>query len=111
MLGFHRSLNSIQKRLPILILFALLLIIPVLILFTQQNQDLRERAAANCTSNTGVNKNPNGTVQFAWLHVTTNGDIQDANNCPVHLLGLNQGWYASGDGGSPTAQELASWHQ
>jgi hypothetical protein len=38
----------------------------------------------------GVSKNANGGNTFSWLHVA-NGKIVDANNCVVHLVGLNMG--------------------
>lgn len=39
----------------------------------------------------GVKKNSDGTYTFSWLHVTSNGQIVDQNNCAVPLAGFNMG--------------------
>lgn len=67
-------------------------------------------AGISCT-HTGVTKNPDGTYHFSWLHVDRNGNVIDENTCLVHLLGLNQGWFASGDAGYPSPQEWTQWKQ
>jgi hypothetical protein len=46
----------------------------------------------------GVSKNANGSNTFSWLHVA-NGKIVDANNCVVHLVGLNMGGLFLGGAG------------
>lgn len=103
---FHRT------PVPRFFLIAVLVItLPVVVFFSQQRQETREHAAGINCNNTGVTKNPDGTYLFARLHVDSNGNIVDQNNCIIHLLGLNQGWLASGATGGDDAATIASWHQ
>lgn len=65
----------------------------------------------NAPKGCGVTKHADGTYSFAWLHVDTMGNVVDEKNCVVHLVGLNQGWLASGAGGYTTSQQINTWHQ
>jgi hypothetical protein len=68
-------------------------------------------STSHVSTGCGITKNHDGTYSFSWLHTAPNGNIVDANNCTVHLLGLNQGWLASGATGGPSPQEIAAWNQ
>ncbi len=52
----------------------------------------------NTANGCGVTQNPDGSYTFSWLHVA-NGKIVDANNCVVHLIGLNMGGLFLGSAG------------
>ncbi|HEV2339673.1 MAG TPA: cellulase family glycosylhydrolase [Patescibacteria group bacterium] len=78
--------------------------------FQQYYQVKRFIEGASC-NNTGVTKNADGTYSFAQLHVDSQGNIVDSQGCLIHLLGLNQGWLASGGGGYDTAAQINSFHQ
>lgn len=106
-----RFTSKHEKLLAVITLLILFLAIPATVLFSLQQQILLLHAAGTTCNNTGVTKNPDGSYSFAQLHVDTNGNVVDQNNCVIHLLGLNQGWLASGKTGYPSPQEWASWKQ
>src|SRR5579872_6000128 len=56
----------------------------------------------------GVTKNSNGTYHFSWLHVSSNGDVVDSNNCRVPLLGWNAIGAFQGAGGSLGSSSVSS---
>ncbi len=101
-----------MRRTIILVSFLFLICIIILsVLLVNKKQELRTRASGTNCNNTGVTKNPAGGYTFAQLHVNSQGNIVDPNNCVIHLLGLNQGWYASGGPGYDNPNALTSWHQ
>lgn len=50
----------------------------------------------------GVRKNVDGTYTFSWLHVASDGNIVDEQNCIVPLVGFNIGGLFLGSAGAGT---------
>jgi hypothetical protein len=65
--------------------------------------------SATCTG-TGVTKNADGSYSFSWLHVNAQGQVVDAHNCLVHLIGMNMGGlFLSSAGHDPLT--AVSWYK
>jgi hypothetical protein len=65
------------------------------------SSELSAKAALSCNA-TGVTHNADGSFTFAQLHVGSQGDVVDNNNCVIHLLGINQGGLNVTDAGGTT---------
>ncbi|GAC1391524.1 MAG: hypothetical protein NVS4B11_27340 [Ktedonobacteraceae bacterium] len=73
------------------------------------------KTGAGCNG-MGVTKNADGTYHFSRLHVGSQGDVLDEQNCLVHLLGINQGNLFDGNANGTTdlnglEQKMAFFHQ
>jgi hypothetical protein len=64
---------------------------------------------ATCTGK-GSSKNADGSYSFSPLHINGQGQIVDASNCVVHLVGMNMGALFLGSAGHPTPQVI-QWYK
>jgi len=100
----NNSINPRRKR-NLLIFFALLALAVLVISFSLSYIFLTRPSSpptgsitptttttgpATCNGQ-GVTKNADGSYTFSWLHVNSQGQVVDAHNCLVHLLGMNMG--------------------
>jgi hypothetical protein len=98
-----------------LVLVVLVIVFVILVVQKQLFNGGTPQSQTSATATTavsqvcGVTKNSDGTYHFSWLHVNANGDVVDANNCRVPLLGWNAIGAFQGAGGAigkPQEQSL-----
>ncbi|HJT55570.1 MAG TPA: cellulase family glycosylhydrolase [Ktedonobacteraceae bacterium] len=65
---------------------------------------------ATCTGQ-GATKNADGSYSFSPLHINGAGQIVDAHNCLVRLVGMNMGALFLGSAGHPTPPVIAWYKQ
>ena len=98
----------------LLVLVVLAIVFLVLVLQKQIFNGGSPQSQTSATATTagtqvcGVTKNSNGTYHFSWLHVSSNGDVVDSNNCRVPLLGWNAIGAFLGAGGSLGSSAVSS---
>ena len=61
-------------------------------------------------SECGVQKKSDGTYSFSWLHVSPEGQVVDANECIVPLVGINMGGLFLMDAEAPHPNTIA-WYK
>jgi hypothetical protein len=119
----NNSINPRRKR-NLLIFFALLAVVVLIASFSLSYIFLTRPSSpptgsitptttttgpATCNGQ-GVTKNADGSYTFSWLHVNSQGQVVDAHNCLVHLLGMNMGGlFLSSAGHQPPAS--ISWYK
>ena len=111
----NRSSGKMRLLAGFLLVLVVLVIVFVILVVQKQLFNGGSKSQTSATATTavtqvcGVTKNSDGTYHFSWLHVASNGDIVDSNNCRVPLLGWNAIGAFQGAGGAigkPEEQSL-----
>ena len=110
----NASLGRLRLLAGFLLVLVVLAIVFLVLVLQKQLFNGGSQSQTSATATTagtqvcGVTKNSNGTYHFSWLHVSSNGDVVDSNNCRVPLLGWNAIGAFLGAGGSLGSSAVSS---
>ncbi|MEO8974012.1 MAG: cellulase family glycosylhydrolase [Ktedonobacteraceae bacterium] len=97
---FSGKLRLLAGSLLVLVVLAVVIVIVQKQFFNGGRPQTQNLATSGTNQACAVTKNPDGTYHFFWLHVDSQGDVVDSNNCRVPLLGWNAIGAFQGAGGA-----------